>query len=141
MCKRPAILADPGLIIYPLQRMKNIIIIDDDPAIQDSMKLVFECGDYNVVVYPDAGIVFNGGLQLPDIFIIDKQLSGIDGLDVCRYIKDNETSKKIPVIMMSASPSVQKAAQLAGANAFIEKPFTVKRIREMVYNLLHDQGH
>lgn len=69
--------------------MKKIIVIDDDPAIQDSVSLVFDPLHYQVNIYPDADSILAGNFELPHIFIIDKQLQGVDGLDLCRHLKTN----------------------------------------------------
>ena len=113
-------------------RMKKIIIIDDDPGILDSIRLVFSQLDYHITNYTNGNAILAGKFEMPDIFIIDKQLPGIDGLDICKYLKKNEATKDIPVIIMSASPSIDKAAKAAGSTGFIEKPYTIKLLREMV---------
>jgi CheY-like chemotaxis protein len=73
---------------------------------------------------------------LPDLFILDKQLAGVDGLDVCRFLKNNETTRHIPVLMMSASPSIMSLASEYGCDGAIEKPFSIKRIKQEVADLL-----
>lgn len=112
--------------------MKKMIIIDDDPAILDSIGLVFSEESYHVVVYPNAEYILSGNFDVPDIFIIDKQLSGVDGLDICKYLRRHPDTKDTPILIMSASPSVSHMAVLAGASAFIEKPYTMKELRSMV---------
>ena len=77
--------------------------------------------------------------ELPDLFIIDKQLSGVNGLDVCMYLKKQPQTKHIPIIMVSASPSIGKLAISAGADAFMEKPFTKKNMLALVAKHLGKQ--
>ena len=69
---------------------------------------------------------------LPDVFLIDKQLSGYDGLDICRHLKNKGRTKNIPVIMISASPNIGSLSKEAGADAFIEKPFEIKDLLRLV---------
>ena len=69
---------------------------------------------------------------LPDLFLIDKQLSGYDGLDICRHLKNQAHTKNIPVIMISASPNIGALSKEAGADAYIEKPFEVKDLLRLV---------
>lgn len=116
--------------------MKNIIIIDDDAAIQDSLSLVFDPALYNVTIYAGPGEIMNNRFTPPDIFIIDKQLSGIDGLEVCRHLKGAGNTDQVPVIIISASPSVATAAMKAGASMFIEKPYSIHALREAVIQLI-----
>jgi len=66
--------------------MKKLIIIDDDPSILDVLRLVLG-ESYQVTTYPDGSPILNGTFDLPDLFVLDKQLSGTDGLDLCRLLK------------------------------------------------------
>jgi CheY-like chemotaxis protein len=70
--------------------------------------------------------------ELPDLFIIDKQLSGVDGLELCRFLKMQETTRNIPVIIISASPYISTQAINAGADEFVEKPFKIKELLSIV---------
>ena len=115
--------------------MKKIIIIDDDPGIQDSVRLIFNPDEYEITICPNGNKILTGEFELPDIFIIDKQLPGVDGLAICKHLKEQEVTRNIPVIMMSASPSISEFSKTAGAEGFIEKPYTLKQIRGLVITL------
>jgi len=112
--------------------MKKIIIIDDDPAIQDAFALIFPEKDFQITVYADATPLINNAFAIPDLFILDKQLSGIDGLDLCRLIKERPATKHIPVIILSASPNLNFLAKQAGADESLEKPFRIQALRDSV---------
>lgn len=112
--------------------MKKIIIVDDDPGIQDAFRLIFSGEDYDVTIFTDGFSFLKNKFQHPDIFIIDKQLSGVDGLDLCLMLKSREDTRHIPVIMLSASPQIQRLAKAAGADESIEKPFRIRNLRETV---------
>jgi DNA-binding response OmpR family regulator len=112
--------------------MKRIIIVDDDPAIQDVFRLIFQRAGYEVMGYPNGDSLLQGDFMMPDVIILDKQLSGADGLDICRVLKQRETTKEIPIIMLSASPHVQQLALQAGADGFLEKPFALKDLLDKV---------
>ena len=111
--------------------MKKILLADDDPSIADVITLVFE-GEYDITSLSKGDALLNNAFELPDVFLIDKQLPGIDGLDICRFLKGNEATKLIPVIIISASPNIHHLAKSAGADDVIEKPFTIKELRRMV---------
>lgn len=112
--------------------MKQIIIVDDDPPIQDAFRLIFERAGYGVTIYENGNALLRNDFSLPDIFILDKQLSGADGLHICHRLKQQETTRHIPVIILSASPHIHRMAKDAGANDFLEKPFSLKDLLEMV---------
>lgn len=112
--------------------MKKIMIVEDDAGIQDSASLIFRQSDYEVTVFKDGRLLLAGQFEMPDIFLIDKQLPGVDGLELCRHLKQQAPTKHIPVIIMSASPQVSNMAAQAGAEGFIEKPFTIADMRALV---------
>jgi DNA-binding response OmpR family regulator len=108
--------------------MKQIIIADDDPGIRDIFQLILKRAGYNVTIYSNGEVLMENDFETPDLFILDKQLSGVSGLEVCRFLKNQESTKDIPVIMISASPYVKKNVDESGADDFIEKPFKSKEL-------------
>ena len=73
-------------------------------------------------------------IQVPDIYILDKQLSGYSGLDICLFLKSQPVTRHIPVIIISASPTLASDSDAVGADGYLEKPFRLKDILEMVEN-------
>ncbi|HLY68497.1 MAG TPA: response regulator [Puia sp.] len=116
--------------------MKRILIVDDDPGVQDAYKFIFSRQKYEVVIYANGTEIFKNNYKLPDLFILDKQLSGIDGLDICSFLKKQNETKNIPVIMLSASPNLGKLAKSAGADDMLEEPFHIKELRKLVDRFL-----
>jgi CheY-like chemotaxis protein len=116
--------------------MQKIIVVDDDPAIQDAFRLIFNETKFEVTIFSDGSPLLNNSFELPDIFIIDKQLSGVDGLDICRFLKQHPETKNVPVLILSASPGIGQLANGAGADEVLEKPFRIKALRESVARLL-----
>jgi CheY-like chemotaxis protein len=116
--------------------MKNILIVDDDAGIQDVFRLIFEGAGYSVSMFQEGESIMDGRFELPDLFILDKQLSGVDGLDVCRHLKLQPNTARIPIIMVSATPHVGPLAEKAGADFFLEKPFRIRHLLEMVSRLM-----
>jgi len=111
--------------------MKIIVLVEDDPAIRDAMHFILSEAEYRLIVYSSAEEVLSENI-VPDIFLVDKQLSGANGLALCRRLKRTEKTKNIPVIMLSASPNIKQLAQKAGADDAIEKPFTPKQLQEKI---------
>jgi CheY-like chemotaxis protein len=110
----------------------HIILADDDPAIQDSLCLLLERAGYRVSVFATGDPLMEDGFEMPDIFLLDKQLPGVDGLDVCRFLKEQERTKHLPVIVLSASPHIGQLAREALADDFLEKPFKKKDALAMI---------
>lgn len=111
---------------------KRILITDDDEGVQDIFKLIFERAGYEVEVFGEALPILENKYQPPDLFVLDRQLSGHDGLKVCKFLKSQNSTRDIPVIIVSATPGIGKLAQEAGANDFIEKPFQIKDLLGVV---------
>jgi len=86
----------------------------------------------------DANEIFNNNFKIPDLFLIDKLLSGVDGLQVCRYLKDNPDTCNIPVVMVSASPDIGALAIKAGADDFVEKPFELSYLLKVIERNIND---
>src|SRR6187401_2024077 len=116
----------------PLTMKKKILVADDDPSIRDIFKIIFEKAGYSIEIKDDAEDVLKNNFTIPDVFLIDKLLSGYDGLDICRHLKKNPATSHIPVIMVSASPDIGITAIKAGADDFVEKPFDLKYLLKVI---------
>lgn len=117
------------------QDMKSVILVDDDLSTLDVFKVMFERAGYAITVFNDPDPVLANKFEEPDVFIIDKQLRGVDGIDVCRFLKQRVPRRNTPVVIFSASTFVGRYAKDAGADAFIEKPFKTKDLFEIVERL------
>lgn len=111
--------------------MKKILIIEDDKDIVEMIKYNLEKERYSSVVS------FNGkqGISLakknnPDIILLDLMLPDIDGFDVCKLLKNNELTDRIPIIMLTAkSREADKVAGLElGADDYLTKPFSPREL-------------
>ena len=122
-----------AIFSYSIKAMKKkILVTDDDEGVQEIFKLIFEKEGYEVEVLGEANKIFENEYNIPDLFLLDRQLSGCDGLNVCKFLKSQASTKNIPVIIVSASPDTSKLALQAGANDFIEKPFEKKSLLNIV---------
>jgi DNA-binding response OmpR family regulator len=124
---------DKGITFAKSLTMKRkILIADDDPGIRDIFNIILVKAGYDIEIKDDANEIFKNKFKIPDLFIVDRLLSGVDGLDVCRYLKSNEQTKNIPVVMVSASPDIGILAVKAGADDFVEKPFDLKSLLNVI---------
>lgn len=113
--------------------MKTVIFAEDDPAVQDAFSIMFERAGFQVTIMSNGHALLDASLyEIPDLFILDKQLSGIDGLDICRHLKQQDRTRKTPVIMLSASPLIARLAPAAGADGYLEKPFKMNDLLTLV---------
>ena len=116
--------------------MKKILLLDDDESIREIFPLLLKKAGYEVSVLAHGEELVDQPFDEPDLFVIDKQLRGISGLDVCRFLKGRPVNSHTPVIIISASNKVQQTAMEAGADAFLEKPFKSALLMETIKNVL-----
>jgi DNA-binding response OmpR family regulator len=116
--------------------MKRIILVEDDEPIRDVFQIIFEDSTYELIELINGEQIIQNEIEVPDLFILDKNIPGADGLDVCRLIKKSEKYNRVPVIMLSASPDIAKLANDAGADDAITKPFSLNKLREIVSHYL-----
>lgn len=116
---------------------KKIIIVDDDLAILDSLGTMLDFEGFEVNTFEKGSEIFKCFEQScqPNIILLDMWLSGEDGRDICRKLKNNERTKNIPILMMSASRGLGHTALQSGANDFIAKPFEIDDIISKVNTL------
>ncbi len=104
---------------------KKVLVADDDPAILDAIKMTLELEDYDVDVTVNGETIYKMEKVYPDLLLLDIWMSGQDGRDICKYVKNNPHTKHIPIIMISASRDIMQSAREAGADDFIAKPFEI----------------
>jgi len=112
--------------------MRKILVIEDDPDIALSVKYNLERdGDFEVTVVRD-GIegIRETTRQPPDLILLDLNLPGLDGLEVCRRIRGDAATASIPIIMLTAR--VEESDTIRGlelgADDYVTKPFSVKEL-------------
>jgi DNA-binding response OmpR family regulator len=116
--------------------MPRITVIEDDRQVNEALCIVLERSGYSVTTLMDSGDFVPEDVVVPDLFIIDRHLTGIDGLELCRKIKSRPDSMHVPVMIISGSPYINLLADAAGADYFIEKPFSKKQLLESVEQLI-----
>ena len=122
----------------------HVLFVEDDDVIREATQLALERDGFAVTAMPD-GL---SGLEAfradrPDIALLDVMGPGLDGVSLCRRIRDEST---VPVIMLSArADSIDVVLGLeAGADDYVTKPFDgavlVARIRAVLRRLGHAGG-
>ena len=116
--------------------MRRILIVEDDPGIRETVRLVLANGDVIVEELQSGDKIFMHEFCVPDLFILDRQLSGVDGLDVLQYLKKHPATAHVPVLMLSASPHILRLAQQLGGDGALEKPFHITELKAIVAKLI-----
>lgn len=120
-------------------RRKRILLADDDSAICALLAaaLTQHC---DVVAVHDAEAALaklSSGARY-DAIVSDFMLPGISGLQFVEMIRSDERTTRVPILMISGHGAVEigSAARAAGADAFLDKPFTLAQVRAAIANLL-----
>lgn len=112
---------------------KTILIVDDDPDILEALQLIFESVGFTVRTTPKGEETFALVQRFhPDAIMLDVLLSGVDGREICKALKADEATKRIPVIMISAHPVAHISTIAAGADKFVSKPFDMHTLIQTV---------
>ena len=119
--------------------MKKILIVDDEPNIVMSLEYTFKKNNFEVFIARDGQealeILQN---QLPDVIILDVMMPLVDGFETLEQIKKNERLQHCKVMFLSAKnkeSDIEKGMAL-GADAYLTKPFSIKKVVEQVNELL-----
>jgi len=114
-------------------RQKKILVVDDEPDILEFLQELLIQEGYAVAVAERAEYVETlCDKNLPDLILIDVLLSGKDGRDIVRRLKNQPETEHIPVIMFSAHPGAEATVLAVGADDFVAKPFEMDEILEKI---------
>ena len=114
-------------MVETLQQL-TVLVVDDDASIRTLLEIYFGSRGYRVVCAADG----EEGLELmrhdlPDVVLLDGMLTGMDGWEVCRHMRE---ISNVPILMLSgrAQESDREKGLAAGADGYITKPVSMKEL-------------
>jgi DNA-binding response OmpR family regulator len=114
-------------LVETLQQL-TVLVVDDDESIRMLLEIFFDSRGYRVVCAADG----EEGLELmrhdlPDVVLLDGMLTGMDGWEVCRHMRE---ISNVPILMLSgrAQESDREKGLAAGADGYITKPVSMKEL-------------
>ena len=113
----------------------QIIIVDDDIFIVNLLQDILSEKSYHVVPFNSSSQVLGYALDNPpDLFLLDINMPGIDGLELCRMIKNEPALEPVPVIFISGALEGREKARGfdVGGSDYITKPFVAKDVLSRV---------
>jgi DNA-binding response OmpR family regulator len=114
----------------------KILVVEDDPDILNALNIALGSVGFDVDVLLTGKAILQNQFVVPDLFILDKRLPDVDGLEICRYLKSKPSYQGVPIIVISASPKVKNNALESGASVFIEKPFAIRELVDAIMTTL-----
>jgi len=117
----------------------RILVIQDSPSVNAMLKFRLESGGFSVetVETGEEGIEKTKAHQY-QLILLDYNLPGINGSQVCRILKEEDNTRNIPIVFMSAKDE-DKLSQItmeAGADGYIGLPFEGKKFIEKIKGFL-----
>lgn len=115
--------------------MSYVLIVDDDRTIAESLADMISLFGYQTTIVSGARFAFESIVDnLPSLVLLDLNLPGVDGLEVCRYIKRDPTAGNTPVVFVSVEddPTIMEEAREAGASGYLVKPVDLSALESLL---------
>lgn len=110
---------------------RKILIVDDEPAIRDMLRVALEMADYHCMEASNAqeahGLIID---EQPDLILLDWMMPGTSGIELARRLKRDEVTADLPIIMLTAKGEEDNKIQglEVGADDYITKPFSPREL-------------
>ena len=112
--------------------MTKVLVVDDDPSLLKALRIGLTArGDDVVVAHSGAEAVTQVALATPDLVILDLGLPDLDGIEVCRRIRE---FSGVPILVLSAYGDERRKVEVldAGADDFVTKPFGMAELEARI---------
>jgi putative two-component system response regulator len=113
----------------------NIMVVDDQPANLKLLQIMLGQQGYQVRLFPEGGMAVAGAVrEPPDLILLDVNMPGMNGFEVCDQLRMHPNLARVPVIFLSASDGVADKVRAfrSGAADYITKPFQFDEIQSRV---------
>ncbi len=119
--------------------MSNILVVDDEPDLADSLKQSLQGKGYQVCTALDGMTALEGAKQeRPDLILLDLVLPRLEWTSVLKLLKSDERCRKIPVLVMTARENIRELASTleGGAVSCTVKPVKFETLLTLIQTLL-----
>ncbi len=118
----------------------NVLVVEDDVATRRLLQICLEMEGYECTTLPDSEQVLEViAATSPALVLVDYYLGNLSGLDLLTTVRRHEEYQSLPFIVMSATDH-QLECELAGADGFIIKPFSLRVLLATIRELLDQRG-
>lgn len=126
-------------MIVKMPKNLTILTIEDEPDIRELISFNLKKNGFSTISAENGELATSiAREQLPDLILLDLMLPGIHGLDVCRILKSDPTTKNIPIIMLTALGQEENIIEGldTGADDYITKPFSLQVLNARIKSVL-----
>ncbi|MBA2340127.1 MAG: response regulator [Pyrinomonadaceae bacterium] len=131
-----AIAATPSFSISPPQAVsRTILVVDDSPTVRKLITIKLEKEGHRVVPAVDGKDALAKLNEIvPDLIFTDITMPRMDGYQFCKLVRSDETTKHVPIIMLSGKDGFfdKVRGRMAGSTAYITKPFEPETLLKVV---------
>jgi CheY-like chemotaxis protein len=120
-------------------KVATILVVDDEEPVVDLLTDMLEDEGHTVIS------AFNGRAALemverraPDLIISDVMMPFVDGIQLCKRLREEHDPRSLPIILMSAA--LPPDLSTCGANAFLGKPFDIGRFDDLIATYVPGEG-
>jgi DNA-binding response OmpR family regulator len=116
-----------------------LLFVDDNEDMRHMVRDLLESSGHEIALAADGPSALEAvRSREPDLLILDLNMPGLSGYDVCRAVKTNPGTSRVPVLMLTAQSSVEHKLEgfEAGADDYLPKPFDARELRARVSALL-----
>jgi DNA-binding response OmpR family regulator len=117
----------------------HVLVVEDDPAVRDVVRRYLERDGHRVTLADNGPAALEAADKTVDLVVLDVMLPGMDGLQVCRRLRDGESGRPdVPVIMLTAlgEEDDRIAGLTLGADDYVTKPFSPRELTLRVTSVL-----
>jgi twitching motility two-component system response regulator PilG len=118
------------------RKIYTVVSVDDSPTILKEISRFLEDENFSVVTINDPlKAVMSIIRHKPDLILLDLNMEGIDGYELCRIVRNNSMFKKTPIIMVTGNKGFidRVKARFVGASGYLTKPFSRADLLKMVF--------
>jgi DNA-binding response OmpR family regulator len=121
----------------------KILVVDDEPAIREYLKMVLTEQGYTVLTAPDGREALPLAVQeQPDLILLDIFMPYLDGIETLKRLRERPTTRNLRVIILTAYDTRDRLEDsiVAGADDFLSKPINLTELRIRVSSMLKVKG-
>ncbi|MBN1834831.1 MAG: response regulator [Spirochaetales bacterium] len=114
---------------------KHIVVVEDDEPIAELIRHNLTRGGFRVTCLASGEkLLLRAAVEPPDLILLDLMLPGADGLEICRLLREGESTREVPIIMVTArgeEADIVRGLE-CGADDYVVKPFSPRVLRARV---------